>query len=830
YNHYAFDFWASSSSQSVAVSGTQTGFDLASLPNSGVVTVFVRPKTSDPAKLHLGQKPIVLDCSQDAHLDITKTVVAWEPFVKNEVCTALLTLRDGNGFRYTSSKAEVVVSQVDGPPHFIVLDVTHHRDGTYLLRYLPSAEAAAMRITVDGSEIPGSPFSFPSSPSAFSHAVASGSGLFACTLNQAATFTITCYDMAGNPSFNGVQTPEIFVYNYNTPDLFPAQVVQAPDAGTYTVSYTVTNRHDNIPTQIEIWVNGKAVSATSSPSAHVADVTVPASYTFAISGLDVGKVVPTSSGGDWSGSFVVQTKRNNDTFTANPASFTFQTSYRGPQTPIEFHVLPDERMNIRGDRQVQFRVLVEGPIEFSVLYEGVERVTHRIWGSDAAYSVVRHALLNPVEKHPQYSIWGKQPTPKDGDEFDRVAFDENKLSYLPLVLPGMDSAFEQGLIFQFQVSMKIWTVWRNFSSELFQITLAGDPSGSVPDGVVSNLPRLIARFQPGPTPENGAIIGKWIIGNSADMDSTFRSDDRKRYLTYIIAKSRNDAAASITVLESGKFIGTSTSDIPATAGSGPDPRLLGLRLTCPEKFTCGLRLDNITTIPSSFRSSYDGSSTTDMAFSSTRSPAVFDYLTMGCFAMILTMGGYPNFRSSMQTHTYRPSRIISLTNSAMIFRNGDADKSTYFVIQQVPQADPGRGGPSNFRITSILLKIGNANNGRSPGYLDFSMYARLTLPPGQRGSWAIHARSPIVAASSLQLGAADAVLLTFVISGNNVSIFENGKFIASGESFLGIPDASFGVGVKNCDVDFVGVKMWPGFRRMSPEEITKARADEDRET
>jgi len=87
---------------------------------------------------------------------------------------------------------------------------------------------------------------------------------------------------------------------------------------------------------------------------------VPASYTFAISGLDVGKVVPTSSGGDWSGSFVVHTKRNNDTFTADPASFTFQTSYRGPQTPIEFHVLPEELVNVRGDRPVQFRVLVEG--------------------------------------------------------------------------------------------------------------------------------------------------------------------------------------------------------------------------------------------------------------------------------------------------------------------------------------------------------------------------------------------------------------------------------------------------------------------------------------
>jgi len=439
-------------------------------------------------------------------------------------------------------------------------------------------------------------------------------------------------------------------------------------------------------------------------------------------------------------------------------------------------------------------------------------------------------LLDPVEKFPQYSIWGKQPTPKDGDEFGRVAFDENKLTYPPLLLPGMDSAFEQGLILQFQISMRIWTVWRNFSSELFQITLAGDPSGSVPDGVVSNLPRLIARFQTGPSPENGAVIGKWIIGNSADMDSTFRSDDRKRYLTYVIAKSRNGVAATITTLESGKFIGTSTCNIPATAGSGPDPRLLGLRLTCPEKFTCGLRLDNITTIPSSFRSNYDGSSTTDMVFSSARSPAVFDYLTMGCFAMILTMGGYPNFTSSMQTHTYRPSRIISLTTSGMLFRNGDSDKSTCFVIQQVPQADPGRGGPPNFRITLILLKLGSANDGRSPGYLEFPLCARLTLPSGQRGSWAIYARSPIVAASSLQLSAADAVLLTFVISGNNVSIFENGKFVASGESFVGIPDAPFGVIVKNCDVDFVGVKMWPGFRRMSPDEITKARADEDRET
>jgi len=243
YNHYAFDFWASTSGQSIAISGTQTGFNLTSLPSFGVVTVFVRPKTSDPAKLHLGQKPIVLNCSQGGLLDITKTVVAWGPFVKNEICTALLTLRDSNGFQYASSKAEIIMSQVGGPPHFIVLDVTDHRDGTYLLRYLPSAEAAAMKVTVNGSEIPGSPFSFPSSPSAFSHAVASGTGLSACTLNQAATFTITCYDMAGKPSFSGVHTPEVFIYNYNTPDLFPAQVTQTPVAGIYTVSYTVTNHH-----------------------------------------------------------------------------------------------------------------------------------------------------------------------------------------------------------------------------------------------------------------------------------------------------------------------------------------------------------------------------------------------------------------------------------------------------------------------------------------------------------------------------------------------------------------------------------------------------------
>lgn len=362
---------------------------------------------------------------------------------------------------------------------------------------------------------------------------------------------------------------------------------------------------------------------------------------------------------------------------------------------------------------------------------------------------------------------------------------------------------------------------RKGTSQLFQITLLDDDCGSYVDGRSTDWPHLAANLpRNGFDTEHGMVQARWVMGRSGEKPSAFRSDGLPHTLTFYTTVARSSQTAIISVFEDGKLIGTcQTALIDARIGPG----LLGLRLTSPDELHPELCISNVMTMPTTFRKAYNGSSITDLIFTSHRSPPVDEYYKASCNSFRFWLDGYPSFAPHSEFKIRRASRVITLTDQALVFRNGSSEITTMLNIQTMePTENPTSA--THFHIYMISLKLGNLNTSGSPASVSLGA-ANLQIAPGAKPVWRTGSAS--ADSKSLVLSMHEPVTVTMFQSGGQVTIFENGVFImCSDAGFNAEQFKALAIRVMNCDIDLLAMRMWPGFRRMGTEEVQQARASE----
>ncbi|KAI0867841.1 hypothetical protein GGS24DRAFT_514549 [Hypoxylon argillaceum] len=410
---------------------------------------------------------------------------------KLNIQSYLIVILSADGGRVYNG-GDQVTGDWEGPEnaHGVIVGLFDRLDGTYELQLIPH-ENAKLRLYLNEQPIFGSPFTF--TETMWSDTVVSGDGWNSALLGEKAIFEIAFLDKIGNPCDRGVQCVSAIIFNDSYSFTQPATVTR--QSGKALMEYVVGKTPGPGIYFIRVLVNTLPISVGVQKIEVYEDL---GDADVAVQGLPdstsgATALVSATMSPDWTGYFDVILSNLRLRSPLHTGMLTFEIE--SPEDGIGLGCIPVEFGNIGMSGTtftVPYRVLLDGHVQFSVYCFRKKKFTTRFFASDAVYSSTRHTPYEPAAKWPSLPLQNYGLTRsfnRTGTLSDALIYNKEvggaALLNLPIHLPNMEKTFPSGLFIALTMSLKTDGAYKGFkmhpfirpSCDIYPVLLGRDDSG-----------------------------------------------------------------------------------------------------------------------------------------------------------------------------------------------------------------------------------------------------------------------------------------------------------------------------------------------------------------
>ncbi|KFY95490.1 hypothetical protein V500_02757 [Pseudogymnoascus sp. VKM F-4518 (FW-2643)] len=323
----------------------------------------------------VSRSPYVLT-STSATVSANCRVSEWISHQVEEISSFVITAADADGNARLVGGDQVKVTSADADPKwpFVVLNIRDRRDGTYLVRYIPTAIPApsvmSINVLVNNVAIMASPFSLPVSPITFT---AAGTGLEISSLGIKSEFQLLAKDAQGAVNDSAfLHTAVIYPTSTSVLTAVPLTItpMAAPPPGVSICNYTLSSTMPTGDYIIRLLINYRDIVTGSPFKVNVDDPPplppAPPLVTTTVVGVD-DVYFTTSNAGNFAGSFSVLT---TPATIITASDLVVQNSATAPDNLLPVFLVSLDSTQL-GVFTVQTGFRIEGSWPVSILFRGV---------------------------------------------------------------------------------------------------------------------------------------------------------------------------------------------------------------------------------------------------------------------------------------------------------------------------------------------------------------------------------------------------------------------------------------------------------------------------